>query len=104
MNNMETVTMQLIVNSGDAKSKAMEAIDCAKSGDFDGADKMLQEADDALSKAHEYQTDIIQEEASGNIEKITILMAHAQDHLMNAITFIDVAREFIDLYKKIYSK
>ncbi|HCR43387.1 MAG TPA: PTS lactose/cellobiose transporter subunit IIA, partial [Ruminococcaceae bacterium] len=28
---MEQVTMQLIVNSGDAKSKAIEAIDSAKS-------------------------------------------------------------------------
>jgi cellobiose PTS system EIIA component len=28
-------------------------------------------------------------------------MVHAQDHLMNAITVIDMAREFVDLYEKI---
>ncbi len=101
---MEQVTMQLIVNSGDAKSKAIEAIDSAKSGDFGGADALLKEAGEALSKAHGYQTDIIQEEAGGNVPQMTILMAHAQDHLMNAITVLDLSREFVDLYKKIFTK
>lgn len=99
--NMEMVTMQLIVNSGDARSKAMEAIGCAKAGDFTQAEDRLEEAKRFLTKAHEFQTDLIQEEAQGNVEKVTILMAHAQDHLMNAITVIDMAGEFIDLYAKI---
>jgi PTS system cellobiose-specific IIA component len=43
---------------------------------------------------------MIQEEAAENIKGVTILMAHAQDHLMNAITVIDMAKEFIDLYEK----
>lgn len=99
--NMEMVTMQLIVNSGDARSKAMEAVGCAKAGDFAQAANRLEEAQRLLTKAHEFQTDLIQEEAQGNVEKVTILMAHAQDHLMNAITVIDMAEEFIDLYAKI---
>ena len=28
-------------------------------------------------------------------------MAHAQDHLMTALVVIDLAQEFIDVYKKI---
>ena len=101
---METIMMQLIVNSGDARSKAMEAISCAKSGDFSRAKKHLEEAGDFLSTAHQFQTDIIQEEADGNIKNVSVLMAHAQDHLMNAITVIDMAREFVDLYEKIYKE
>jgi PTS system cellobiose-specific IIA component len=100
---METTTMQLIVNSGDARSKAMEAIGDAKSGDFNSADQKLSEAEEALSKAHEFQTDLIQDEADGAVEKMTILMAHAQDHLMCAIVVLDLAREIIDLYRKIDS-
>lgn len=99
--NMETVTMQLIVNSGDARSKAMEAITCAKAGNFSESAERIREAKESLTKAHEFQTSLIQEEASGNVEKVTILMAHAQDHLMNAITVIDMASEFVDLYAKI---
>lgn len=99
--NAEEITMQLIVNSGAARSKAMEAIDSAKAGKFEDSQKQLKEADDFLTKAHEMQTEIIQEEADGNINQVTVLMAHAQDHLMNAITVIDLAREFVDLYGKI---
>jgi cellobiose PTS system EIIA component len=98
---IETLTMQLIVNSGDAKSKAMEAISYAKKGDFDGAKKLLDEADEFLTKAHEFQTEIIQDDAEGKLKDISILLIHAQDHLMNAITIKDLATEFVDLYKKI---
>ena len=97
----EEITMQLIVNSGDARSKAMEAIGSAKAGKFQDAQKHLKEADGFLTKAHEFQTEIIQEEADGNVKQVTVLMAHAQDHLMNAITVIDLAREFVDLYERI---
>ncbi len=99
--NLEEMTMQLIVNSGSARSKAMEAIGSAKAGKIDDAQKQLKEADESLTKAHEFQTEIIQEEADGNLKQVTVLIAHAQDHLMNAITVIDLAREFVDLYAKI---
>ena len=100
---METVTMQLIVNSGDARSKAMEAITCAKTGNFEAAAGRLDEAKEFLTKAHEFQTNLIQEEANGNIGQVSVLIAHAQDHLMNAITVIDMACEFVDLYEDISS-
>lgn len=99
MEDMQTVIMQLIVNSGEARSKAMEAIGQAKSGNFPEAEKLLDEANAALTKAHESQTEIIQEEADGNVKNVTLLMAHAQDHLMNAITVIDMACEFTGLYQ-----
>lgn len=101
---MEETAMKLIVNSGDAKSKAMDAIENAKAGKIPEAEKALKEADEFLTKAHKFQTNIIQEEADGNIKSVTILMAHAQDHMMNAITVIDMAREFVDLYAFINNK
>lgn len=101
---IETLVMQLIVNSGNAKSKAMEAIYCAKEGDFSKAKDILKSADEFLTQAHRFQTNLIQEEADGNIKNITILMVHAQDHLMNAITIIEMAREFVDLYENIKNR
>lgn len=101
---IEAISMQLLVNSGDAKSKAMEAIGSAKSGNISEARNLIDKAGEFLVVAHRFQTEIIQEEAAGNIKSITVLLAHAQDHLMNAITVIDMTKEFIDLYEKIYSK
>ena len=102
--NMETIIMQLIVNSGNARSKAMEAISNAKAGNITAANKLLQEAGESLTTAHEFQTEIIHEGANGSIKNVSVLLAHAQDHLMNAITVIDMAREFVDLYEKILAK
>jgi len=98
---MQTVIMQLIINSGDARSKAMLAIASAKQGDVATARKQLDEADELLTKAHQFQTEIIQDEARGNSKPVTILLAHAQDHLMNAITVMDMSREFVDLYEEL---
>lgn len=97
----EEITMQLIVNSGDARSKAMEAIASAKAGRIEEAREKLQKAQDFLTKAHSFQTDLMQEEADGKVNNVSILMAHAQDHLMNAITVLDMAHEFVDLYERI---
>ena len=73
---METITMQLLVNSGDARSKAMEAIGSAKAGNISQAREQLKEAGDFLSAAHQFQTEIIQEEADGNIKNVSVLMTH----------------------------
>jgi PTS system cellobiose-specific IIA component len=97
----EMVIMQLIVNSGNARSMAMEAIQLAKQGDIAAARIMHKQAVAELTKTHEAQTQLIQEEAGGNLHEITLLMIHAQDHLMSAISIKDLALEFIDLYEKI---
>lgn len=97
--NLEAI-MGLIVNGGDAKSSSMEALQAAKEGNFDKADTKLKEADDALGKAHKSQTGMLTQEASGDPVTISLLMVHGQDHLMNAITFRDMAGEMVDMYKE----
>lgn len=97
---MEEIIMQLIANGGDARSKAMEAISKAKSGDINGAKELIEEASEAIDRAHDFQTQLIQDEAGGNKVEISLLMVHAQDHFMNAMTVRDLAIEFVDLYEK----
>ncbi|HAB6361675.1 TPA_asm: PTS lactose/cellobiose transporter subunit IIA, partial [Listeria monocytogenes] len=41
------------------------------------------------------------EEAKGNNMQVTLLTVHSQDHLMTAIAFTDLAKEIIDLYRRI---
>lgn len=96
-----SVIMQLIMHGGDAKSSAMEAIHAAKAGDFELADEKLEAADQALINAHHSQTGLLTQEASGERVELSLLMVHGQDHLMNAITFKDMAAEMVDVYRKI---
>lgn len=100
-NNLMETIMGLIVNGGDAKSSAMEAIHSAKEEKFDEAKKKLEEADEALRKAHNAQTSMLTKEASGDNVEVSLLMVHAQDHLMNAITFKDLAEELITVYERV---
>ena len=98
-NNMEEIIMGLIVHSGNARSMSMEAIAEAKKGNFEQADKLIEDANNEFLEAHSVQTGMIQKEINGEKTPLSLLMVHAQDHLMNALTVKDLAEEFIDLYK-----
>lgn len=101
--NLEAI-MGLIVNAGNAKSDAMEAIQAAKEGNFQLADEKMKDADAALVQAHHSQTNMLTQEAQGNHVPVTLLTVHSQDHLMTAIAFCDLAREFIDIYRRLEEK
>ena len=97
----EIVIMNLIVDAGSARSYAMEAIRLAKEGNIEEAETSLQNAETEMAKAHQTQTDLIQNEAKGGHTEIDLFMVHAQDHIMTAMLVKDLAREFVELYKKI---
>lgn len=95
------ITMGMIINAGNAKAFAVEAITCAKNGDFEGAKAKLKNADQALVEAHNTQTGMLTQEAQGNHVNVTLLTVHSQDHLMNAITFLDLAKDLVDVYERV---
>lgn len=97
--NLEAV-MGLIMYSGNAKSDAMEAIQAAKEFNFEVAEQKMNAAEKSLVEAHHAQTAMLTQEAQGENVELTLLTVHSQDHLMTAITFKDMAKEIIDLYKK----
>ena len=90
--NLEAI-MGLIMYGGNAKSDAMEAIAAAKSGGFELADKKIADAEESLVHAHHSQTGMLTEEAKGNNMQVTLLTVH--------IAFTDLAKEIIDLYRRI---
>ncbi len=99
MDKQMEVIMGLIVNGGNARSLAMQAIQEAKKGNFDQANQKLAECKESLLEAHHSQTELLSKEAAGDKTEVSLLMVHAQDHLMNAITVKDLASEIIDLYR-----
>ena len=101
---MEEKIYSLISFSGEAKSLLMEVIQLSKKNKFKEANEKLNEAKRKLSKAHNVQTQLIQKEAAGEQVESSLLLVHAQDHLMNALMLKDLAAEFSDIYKKIESK
>lgn len=100
---MEQTIMQLIVNGGDARSLSLQAIRAAEGGDFLQAETLLKQAGEAINKAHELQTNLIQEEVRGNYSQVTLLMVHAQDHVMNGMTVKELANHIVNNCKEIDS-
>ncbi|WP_368901730.1 PTS lactose/cellobiose transporter subunit IIA [Oceanobacillus oncorhynchi] len=98
--NYEQKVMGIISNGGTGRSLSMKAIEEARAGNYDNAQILLDQANESLLSAHKIQTELIQEEARGNSHPITILMVHAQDHLMNAMTVKDLAVEMIEIIKE----
>jgi PTS system cellobiose-specific IIA component len=73
----------------------------AKENHFSEAESRMKAANDALVEAHNTQTSLLTAEASGNNSEVTLLMVHSQDHLMNAISYLGLTQELIDVYKRL---
>lgn len=100
-NDLEEVVMGLIINAGQARSLAFGALKQAKQGDFIGAQETMEKSRIALSEAHRVQTRLIEsDEGEGKI-KVSLVMVHAQDHLMTAILLRELVGELIELHEKI---
>lgn len=91
----EKIVTEIIANAGMARSDMMTAINTARTADFEEVERLCKEADDYLTQAHIAQTKLLQQEVSGNPTDVTLLMVHAQDHLMTAITVKELAGELI---------
>ena len=92
---VEMIAMTLIGYAGETK---------AKEGKFDEAEELMKQATEEMLKAHELQTDLIVREAGGEKLDVGLIMVHSQDHLMTAILFKELAKEFIDIYKRLAQK
>ncbi|TWK04926.1 Lichenan-specific phosphotransferase enzyme IIA component [Bacillus licheniformis] len=97
---LERTIFQIILHGGNGRSFCMEAIAEAKKGDFAAAKEKIRAADEELIRAHHFQTALIQNEAKGAKTEPSLLLIHAQDHLMNAMTMKDLAAEIVELYEK----
>ncbi|WP_088069778.1 PTS lactose/cellobiose transporter subunit IIA [Gottfriedia luciferensis] len=98
---IEQTAFQLILHAGNAKSSLMEAMQAARQGNLEEAHSKIEEAKEELNLAHHAQTSLIQGEARGEKVELSILLIHAQDHLMNALTMRDLVTEIIYLHEKL---
>lgn len=101
MEGLELICFQIISNVGGARSCFIEAIQQAKAGEFDEAQKTMEEGEKFFTEGHHAHAQLIQQEASGEMKEISLLLIHAEDQMMSAEAFKILANEFIDVYKKI---
>lgn len=101
MDDLYAVAFQIISAVGAARSSYIEAIGCAKKGDFDGAQSMMNDGNALFLQGHHAHTGLIQQEASGEPLVMNLILTHAEDQLMSAEGFRIIAQEFIDVYRQV---
>lgn len=97
----EQVLFKLISFSGDARSNIYEAFESVVNGEYEKAEESFQEANKSIIEAHNLQTSLIQKEAQGIHTDISLLMIHAQDHLMNTLLSKDLIMNMVNMQKEI---
>ena len=70
------LSFEIIGYAGNAKGMAFEAISKAKAGNIDEARALLKESKDEVNNAHKCQTQLIQQEASGNKTDVSVVLIH----------------------------
>ncbi|ELP5093519.1 PTS N,N'-diacetylchitobiose transporter subunit IIA [Escherichia coli] len=98
---LEEVVMGLIINSGQARSLAYAALKQAKQGDFAAAKAMMDQSRMALNEAHLVQTKLIEGDAGEGKMKVSLVLVHAQDHLMTSMLARELITELIELHEKL---
>ena len=97
---LEEAVMEIIVNAGQSRSLCFEALHAARQGNLDEAKSLLREADGYAGQAHKMQTKLIEQDAGEARQPMTLIMVHAQDHLMNSLLARELSEEIIHLYQR----
>ncbi|WES70270.1 PTS N,N'-diacetylchitobiose transporter subunit IIA [Superficieibacter sp. HKU1] len=100
-NDLEEVVMGLIINSGQARSLAYTALKQAKQGDFTAAKQTMEQSRIALNDAHRVQTQLIESDEGEGKMKVSLVLVHAQDHLMTSMLARELIAELIELHEKV---
>ncbi|WP_238902810.1 MULTISPECIES: PTS lactose/cellobiose transporter subunit IIA [unclassified Clostridium] len=96
----EMIAMNIIANSGEARSLAFRALDEAKKGNYDEAEILMKSSKDSALEAHKVQTELLVSEADGEKADINVLLIHSQDHLMTSILAQELIKEIIILHEE----
>ncbi|SKA82938.1 PTS system, cellobiose-specific IIA component [Clostridium sp. USBA 49] len=100
----EVEIFEIISHCGDARGIAYDALKAAKQNEIKKAKELLKKSQKELDLAHNTQTKLIQKEINGENLNMSLLMVHAQDQLMTAISEKNLIEQMVDMIGLIYSK
>ncbi|MBR2682304.1 MAG: PTS lactose/cellobiose transporter subunit IIA [Atopobiaceae bacterium] len=96
---LEMTMIEIVALSGDARTKLLTAVKEAKAGNLDRVQMLIDDAQELLNDAHNSQTALLTAEARGEVTTPTVLLVHAQDHLMTSMLLRDVIDALVDIYR-----
>lgn len=99
------LAMEIIIQAGDARNAAEQAMDYIEQFDFVSAKRYMAEAEAYISKAHNVQTEVIQNQMAGTeVLRPNVLFNHAQDTLMTVMSEVRITKKLIVLFEAFFQK
>ena len=94
------IGFEIVAYAGEARSKLMDALNKAQEGNYDEAEKLVEEANGTIVNAHNTQSEMLSKEAAGEDIESSFIMMHGQDHLMTTLLLKDLMKHLIELYRR----
>ncbi|GAB1612729.1 PTS lactose/cellobiose transporter subunit IIA [Mammaliicoccus lentus] len=104
MEKYEQIAFQIITNVGMAKSTYMQAIQEAKSNNFNDSYDLVEEGNKYLTEGHKVHKDLVQSESAGEEIKLNLLLVHAEDQLISTEIIKEMAKELIYVHENYIKK
>lgn len=90
-----------ILHAGNARKFISEAYKELSEFHFESARKKIEQAKEEALFAHREQSKIIRAESDGESLEFSLLLTHAQDTVMTAVSEMHIAKNLINIVEKI---
>ncbi len=97
---LEQMAFMMILHSGNARSTIQEAIQLYKTSSYETFEEKIGEAREQLKEAHQTHFSQIQREANGEKTDVSLLLLHAEDHLMSTQTMLDLTAGLVEMVEQ----
>ena len=101
---LQSIAFEVITLASEAMDFCFKSLNAAKKGNAKESEILMDQYDEVISKAHKAQMSLITSEAKGIEMPYSIIMVHAQDHLMQAIFIQRVVKEMIEVHTILQEK
>lgn len=102
MNELQMTCFEIISYVGTAKSMYINAVQKAKEGDFDAAEELIKQGDEAYNGGHDVHMGLLKKEANGERNgDAPLILLHAEDQMAGTETMRVIATELIEIHKQL---
>lgn len=98
------IAFEMIAKVGSARGFYIEAIQLAKTGEFEAARQLVEDGKAIFVEGHHAHADILTMYSSGVEIPMNIFLMHAEDQMLTAEAFETIALEMIAVYERLENK
>lgn len=102
--NLEELCVRMVSATNEARICYLKSMQAARAREQDAASELLTKGDEHYAAAHDAHVRLLQMEASGTLDRVSLLILHAEDQLISAETYKVLAIEAGHIYQAIAEK